>query len=472
MGEDTIWAADKLREECGLFGIYDHRDAAELTYYGLYALQHRGQESAGIAATDGKAMVSHKDMGLVSEVFDPETVEELRGHIALGHVRYSTTGSSKLTNAQPLTLRYHQGSLALAHNGNLVNAGPVRTELEATGSIFQTTTDSEVVAHLIARAGDVGIEEAIERALDEVRGGYAFAFMTQDMLIGVRDPYGIRPLCIGRIDGSYILSSETCAFDAVGAKPLREVEPGEMVIIDSDGLRSRRMAPKGDRSAFCSFEYIYFARPDSNFRGLNVHAARKEMGRVLAREHPVEADIVTGVPDSSISAAVGFAEEANIPYEMGLVKNRYIGRTFIQPSQATRDFSVQVKLNALAKLIEGQRVVLIDDSIVRGTTSKRIVRLLREAGAREVHVRISSPPYKCPCYFGIDTSTHGDLVAAHRGVDEIRDYIEADSLQYLSVKGLTTALGFSPDTLCLACFTEDYPMPVMDDTDKHVLERI
>ncbi|HHY96263.1 MAG TPA: amidophosphoribosyltransferase, partial [Firmicutes bacterium] len=438
-----------MKEECGVFGIWGHPRAVERTHLGLFAVQHRGQESAGMAVVADGILRAHKGMGLVADVLTPEVLRGMGGRAAIGHVRYSTFGSSEPVNAQPLVVRYRRGMLALAHNGNLVNAPEIRSELEGQGSIFQTTLDTEVIAHLIARRPARELPDAVASSLAEVKGGYALVFLTPDMLIGVRDPHGIRPLALGRLGDAYCLASETCAFDTIGAEFLREVEAGEMVVIDDHGLRSQQVAPPG-RPALCVFEYIYFARPDSDLGGLNVHTVRKQLGRVLAHEHPAAADLVTGVPDSSISAASGFAEEAGIPYEMGLVKNRYIGRTFIEPDQEGRDLAVRLKLNPLRRVVEGKRVVLVDDSIVRGTTSRHIVNLLREAGAREVHLRISSPPYRFPCYYGIDTSARGELVAAEKSVEEIRSMVRADTLGYLSIEGLGRALGRPLGEFCLA----------------------
>ncbi|MEW6397704.1 MAG: amidophosphoribosyltransferase [Bacillota bacterium] len=459
-----------MREECGVFGIWGHPQAVELTHVALFALQHRGQESAGIASVRDRHLRLHKGMGLVSEVFGEAVLRDMAGEAAVGHVRYSTFGSSDPVNAQPLVIRYHRGMLGLAHNGNLVNAPQLRDELEAQGSIFQTTLDTEVIAHLIARRPSRELAEAVAGSLAEVKGGYALLFLSPGALIGVRDSNGIRPLCLGKLDGAWCLASETCAFDAVGAEFVREVEPGEMVVVTPGGMVSWHVTPAG-RPALCVFEYIYFARPDSDLDGLNVHSVRKQLGRVLARVRPVPADLVTGVPDSSVSAATGYAEEAGIPYEVGLVKNRYIGRTFIEPRQEGRARAVRLKLNPLRRVVEGKRVILVDDSIVRGTTSRYIVGLLREAGAREVHLRISSPPYRFPCYYGIDTSAHGELVAVNRGVEEIRSLVEADSLAYLPVEGLAEALGRPLDRYCLACFTGDYVVPVPVPLDKLFFER-
>jgi amidophosphoribosyltransferase len=452
---------DKMREECGVFGIFaPGGEVARLTYFGLYALQHRGQESAGIAVSDGRTIRVEKGMGLVSEVFqDSDKFARLRGTAAIGHVRYSTSGASLPVNAQPLVVRYRNGFLAVAHNGNLVNGYELRQRLEQQGSIFQSTTDSELIAHLIARSGEEDLSAAVEKSLPELRGAYTFILMTADKLIGLRDPHGIRPLSLGRLDGSFVLASETCAFDTVGAEFVRDIDPGEMVIIDGSGCRARKKAASGSH-ALCIFEFIYFARPDSNLYGRNVHLVRKELGRRLAREHPVTADIVIGVPDSSLSAASGVAEQLRLPYEMGFVKNRYIGRTFIQPTQEMRSLGVRLKLNPLKQLISGKRICLVDDSIVRGTTSLRIVEMLRNAGAREVHVLISSPPVIAPCFYGIDTSAAGELVAARLPAGEIAREIGADSLGYLSMEGMTESVGLPAGDGCTACFSGNYPAEV------------
>lgn len=463
----------EISEACGVFGVYGHDDAARLAYYGLYALQHRGQESAGIAVAAGDQVHSHRGMGLVSEVFNGGTLEKLshlQARSALGHVRYSTTGSPLLVNAQPLVVRYHHGSLALAHNGNLVNAHTVREELEKRGSIFQTTVDTEVIAHLIAR-GPEDFETAVLESLRAVRGGYALLLLTRDHLVAARDPHGIRPLSLGRLGDAHVLASETCAFETVGAETVREVEPGEVIFLGPDGLRSRSISC-GELAALCVFEFIYFARPDSNLRGLNVHLVRKELGRFLAQDFPVEADLVTGVPDSSISAASGYAEEAGIPYEMGLIKNRYIGRTFIQPTQSIRSLGVKLKLSPIRKVVSGRRVVLVDDSIVRGTTSRYLVQLLRDAGATEVHLRIASPPYRFPCFYGIDTSARGELIASSREVAEIKKVVGADSLAYLSIERMVQAAGGQVEGFCAACFSGDYPTPVDEQAGKYALENI
>lgn len=458
-----------LREECGVFGIFGHPEAASLTYYGLFTLQHRGQESAGIVVGDGHELQSHKGLGLLTDVFpDPQPLTEWPGHLAIGHVRYSTTGSNSLANAQPLLIRYHGGSLALAHNGNLVNAGELRARLEAEGSIFQTTADTEVIAHLIAKQGNVPLETAIERAVAQIEGAYALVLLSENTLYAVRDPNGIRPLSLGRLGTAHVLASETCAFDTIGAETLSDVAPGELLVIDQSGVRSRQILKQG-RPSLCAFEFIYFSRPDSNLSGQNVHTVRKALGRELARTCPADGDLVIGVPDSSLSAATGFAETAGIPYELGLVKSRYVARTFIQPSQAERALKVRVKLNALRKVVAGKRVVLVDDSIVRGTTSAHIVRSLRDAGAREVHVRISSPPYRHPCFYGVDTSADGDLIAARMQLADIQKQVGADSLAYLSVEGLSRACGLE-GKLCLACFNGDYPVDVSKADRKLDLE--
>lgn len=450
---------DKFKEECGVFGVFSHKNTvATPIYYGLVALQHRGQESAGIAVSNGEEIIQKKGLGLVDEVFKGFDLEALSGNLGIGHVRYSTCGGSSLVNAQPLTFKCRLGNLSLAHNGNLVNADDIRRQLEQQGTIFQTTNDSEVIAHLLARSTTDKLEEAIVSALSQIRGAYSLVIMTLDKLIAIRDPHGIRPLCIGKLDGDYIVASETCALDTVGAEFVREVEPGEMVIIDKEGLTSE-MIFLGRKSAFCSFEYIYFARPDSDLQGKNVHSVRKKLGKYLAKKYPVEADIVTGVPDSSLSAAAGFAEQLKIPYEMGLVRNRYIGRTFIKPSQETRTTGVSLKLNPVKQLVNGKRVVMVDDSIVRGTTSKRIITLLRNAGAKEVHVRIASPMVRFPCHFGIDTSNKGELLANKMNIEKMKEAIGADSLSFLTEKELYEGIGLK-EGLCTACFTGNYPVPI------------
>ncbi|MBM7662770.1 amidophosphoribosyltransferase [Bacillus mesophilus] len=456
-----------LNEECGIFGIWGHPDSAQITYYGLHSLQHRGQEGAGIVVTDGEKLNTIKGTGLVTEVFKQEEMSGLYGKAAIGHVRYATAGGGGYENVQPLLFRSQSGGLALAHNGNLVNANALKHQLEGQGSIFQTTSDTEVLAHLIKRGGNLPLNERMKNALSMLKGAYAFLVMTEDQMMIALDPLGMRPLSLGRLGDAYVVASETCAFDVVGATYEREVEPGELIIISDEGIRSERFSGFQSR-AICSMEYIYFARPDSNVDRINVHSARKSLGRWLALEAPAEADVVTGVPDSSISAAIGYAEAMGIPYEIGLIKNRYVGRTFIQPSQSLREQGVKMKLSPVRGIVEGKRVVMVDDSIVRGTTSRRIVNMLRHAGATEVHVRISSPPIKNPCYYGIDTSTREELIASSRSVEEIRQIIGADSLSFISNEGLLNAIG-RPDQdenkgQCLACFTGKYPTEIYPDT--------
>jgi amidophosphoribosyltransferase len=451
-----VIALDKFRDECGVFGILNHPEAANLAYLGLYALQHRGQESAGIAASDGRSLHVEKAMGLVADVFTEARLKRLPGDRAIGHVRYSTTGSSHLKNAQPIVAGYRHGTVALGHNGNLVNADLLRQELEGQGAIFSSTSDSEVIVHLIARSRAADLAEAVAEALSGVRGAFTLVVMNEEELIGVRDPHGLRPLSLGRLDAAWVLASETCAFDLVGAQYVRDVEPGELVRITADGVTSFRPFPS-TLPAQCIFEYIYFARPDSMLYGQNVARVRKALGRQLAREHPVEADVVIPVPDSGVPAALGYAQESGIPFDHGLIRNHYVGRTFIEPRQSIRHFGVKIKLNAVRDLLEGKRVVVVDDSIVRGTTSRKIVSMLRAAGAREVHMRISSPPTVSPCYYGIDTPTRKELIASTHSPEEICRYIRADSLGYLSLPGLMAAVGKDVG-FCAACFTENYPV--------------
>ncbi|MGI6066503.1 MAG: amidophosphoribosyltransferase [Bacillota bacterium] len=461
---------DKPKEECGLFGIYGHAlDVANITYYGLYALQHRGQESAGIAVSNGHRFSLHKNMGLVAEVFNEEILSSMKGHIAMGHVRYSTTGSSLAVNAQPLNFRYLKGLISLAHNGNLTNANEIRHRLGVNGSVFQTTTDSEVIVNLIARYGQGSIEEALMKTVIDIKGAYSLLVMTENQLIGVRDPHGVRPLCIGKLGDAYILTSESCALDTVGADFIRDVEPGEIVIINEKGLTSIPTR-KNPRQAFCVFEFVYLARPDSNFAGKNVTQVRREMGRQLAREYPIEADIVIPVPDSGIAAALGYAEESGIPYMEGLMKNRYIGRTFIQPHQKMREIAVRLKLNPIREILEGKRVVMVDDSIVRGTTSRQLVQMLKNAGAKEIYLLISSPPIHYPCYYGIDTSERNQLIAAKHSLEEIKEFIGADGLHYLSLEGMLKSTGLPGDSFCAACFSGDYAIPIPEDTGKYSME--
>ncbi len=467
--DDNELRLDKMNEECGVFGIFgrENSDSARLTYYALYALQHRGQESAGIAVNNNGEFSYHKDMGLVPEIFNEEIINSLKGTSAIGHVRYSTTGASLRDNAQPMVIKYKNGHMGLAHNGNLVNASKVRERLEEQGVIFQSTIDSEVILNLISRfrLTSSGIEAAIEKMMDEIKGSYALTILTPKKLIGVRDPFGIRPLCIGMLDETYVLASETCALDAVGAAYFRDVKPGEIVVIDENGLTSVQTRVP-ETSKLCIFEHIYFARPDSYIDGASVYRSRIESGRRLAKEHPVAADLVIGVPDSGLSAAMGYSRESGIPYGVGLIKNRYIGRTFIQPDQDKREKGVRIKLNALKDAIDGKRVIMIDDSIVRGTTSRRIVQLLRDAGAKEVHMMVSSPPVKYPCHFGIDIDSKSQLVASEHSIEEIRDMIGADSLGYLSIEGLLETPVGSTCGFCTGCFRGDYPMEVPQDGTK------
>ena len=454
----------KWKEECGIYGVYSPtEDVSEMTYLGLFALQHRGQESAGIALTDGAWIDVKKGMGLVTEVFRSELPHLDHAKIAIGHVRYATTGFSLAANAQPLRVNYAGGALALAHNGDLTNAALLRRGLESKGTVFQTTIDSEVFVHLIARSQKMTIEERILETVQEVRGAFCLTIMTENKLIGVRDPQGFRPLCIGRTtEGGWVLSSETCAFEVNGAAFVRDVLPGEMVVIEGGALQSYRFS-NGQDVASCIFEYIYFARPDSIIDGQSVHTARFEMGRVLARESGFRGDVVISVPDSGTTAATGFAYEAGIPFAEGLIKNRYIGRTFIQPTQKQRDTAVKLKLSPVRSVVEGKSVIMVDDSIVRGTTSGKIVRLLRNAGAREIHVCISSPPITDPCYYGIDTSVRKELISATKSLEEIRDFIGADSLHFISIEGLRTCVpALDPDHMCYACFNNQYPVPEED----------
>jgi amidophosphoribosyltransferase len=448
---------DKLKEECGVFGIFGHPEAANLTYLGLYALQHRGQESAGIAASDGARIRVSKGMGHVNDVFDSGALGHLNGAMAVGHVRYSTAGESRLANAQPIVIDSAHGQLALGHNGNLVNAGEVKDALVREGAIFQTSTDSEVVVHLFARSKEPTPEAAVIDALSQVRGAFSFVMMTSDKLIGVRDPHGFRPLALGRLGDAWVMCSETCALDLIGARYERDIEPGEMVVASAAGLESRRpFAPA--RHSQCIFEHVYFARPDSYVFGESVNEVRTEFGRRLARESGVPADVVVPIPDSGVCAAVGYAEASGLPMRMGLIRNHYVGRTFIQPQQSIRHFGVRVKLNPVKSILEGRRVVLVDDSIVRGTTSRKIVRMVRSAGAKEVHMRISCPPTISPCFYGVDTPRRSELIAATHTLDEIRRYLDADSVAYLSLDGLTGAVRGGPTKYCTSCYTGVYPV--------------
>ena len=455
---EILMAKDKMEEECGVFGIYSKEinEVAQITYYGLYALQHRGQESAGISVSNFGEIVTYKGMGLTADVFTPETLNNLVGNAAIGHVRYSTTGASKLENAQPLESRYKLGQIAVAHNGNLTNAKIIRELLEDAGSTFNTSIDSEVIIKMIARKANGNVEDAIRSTVGAIKGAYALVILAGNKLVGVRDPYGIRPLCLGiNENGDYILASESCAIDAVGGTLIRDVLPGEMVIIDENGVKSVKYS-ENNKKAPCSFEHIYFARPDSVIDGLNVYESRVEAGRLLAKQMKVEADVVIGVPDSGIPAAIGFAEASGIPYAIGLVKNKYIGRTFIKPTQALREQAVMVKLNPLKVNLEGKRVVIIDDSLVRGTTSKILIEIIRRAGAKEVHFRSASPAVKHSCYFGIDTAHREELIAARLSVEEIRKEINADTLDYLSMDNMIKSLNCKD--YCVGCFNGVYPM--------------
>ena len=450
---------DKFHDHCGVFAVYGHPEAAKLAYLGLYALQHRGQESAGIAASDGYSVLSHKGMGHVAEVFTEQVIEGLPGNSAIGHTRYSTAGDTDLKNAQPLTVSCQKGQVAIAHNGNLVNAPALRRELESRGDIFQTTSDTEVILHYLARSKHAGIAEAVADALDRVTGAYSVVMLFRNCVLAIRDPRGFRPLNLGRLGDAYVVASETCAFDLINATYLREVEPGEMLVLDAKGLSSLRFAPPAQH-AQCIFEHVYFSRPDSLIFGRSVQTSREMLGRCLAREQPAEADLVVPVPDSGVAAAIGYAEESGMPLRFGLIRNHYVGRTFIEPRQAIRDFGVKLKLNPVRTLLDGKRVVLVDDSIIRGTTSRKIVRIVREAGAREVHVRISCPPTISPCYYGIDTPTRKELIAATHDVEQIREYIGADTLGYLSLDGMREAVGDTQGRYCLACYTANYPTAV------------
>jgi len=456
---------------CGVFGVYGHPNAAELTYYGLYALQHRGQESAGIVTSDGHQFHSHKGMGLVSQVFTGESLHDLVGHIAVGHTRYSTTGSSLLGNAQPLTVDCARGQIAIAHNGNLTNASQLRAELEARGSIFQTSVDSEIILHLMAQPSLNGHGNNLVQSIRRIEGAYSLVIMTENELIGVRDPYGFRPLCIGKLGDAWVLSSETCALDLIHAKFIRDVEPGEIVVINKDGLTSVQAFPEQERRAFCIFEYVYFARPDSTIANRNVYKVRVEMGRELAREFPIKADLVVPVPDSGNCAALGYSLESGIPFEMAFVRNHYVGRSFLQPSQLIRDFNVRVKLNLITELVKGKRVIVVDDSIVRGTTCKARVNNLKEAGATEVHVLVSCPPHMNPCVYGIDFPDRNKLMAANHSLEEIRRYLSADSLHYLSQSGLVKSTGLPADSFCMACYDGNYPVKYDPAVNKHIIER-
>jgi amidophosphoribosyltransferase len=448
---------DKFREECGIFGIYGHAEAANLAYLGIYAMQHRGQESAGIAVSDGHQLRVSKGMGHVAEVFNAAVLGKLPGTSAIGHVRYSTSGDSNLSNAQPFLIDCGHGQIAIGHNGNLVNARELRDDLVRDGSIFQTSSDTEVVLHLYAKSRAGSVEQALVESVSQVRGAFSFVVLTADRLVAVRDPHGFRPLAFGQLGDAWVVCSETCAMDLIGATYVRDVEPGEVLVIGPDGPRSYRpFAPA--RLAHCVFEHVYFARPDSYVFGQSVNEVRTNLGRVLAREAPVEADVVVPIPDSGVCAAVGYAEESGIPMRFGLIRNHYVGRTFIQPQQSIRHFGVRVKLNPVRSILEGRRVVLVDDSIVRGTTSRKIVRMIKAAGAKEVHMRISCPPTISPCFYGVDTPQRSELIAATHTLEEIRKYLDAESLSYLSLEGMLGAVGNGSHSYCTSCYTGHYPV--------------
>ncbi len=477
-------ADDHFRDQCGVFGIFGHSEAANLAYLGLHALQHRGQESAGIVTSDGRQLFAHRSMGLVADAFSQDQLGRLPGQLAIGHVRYSTAGGSHLKNAQPFAVDYARGSLAVCHNGNLTNADELRTGLEGRGSIFQSTSDTEVLVHLVAMSTQISIEDRVCDALTRVKGAYSLLFMTEEALVAVRDPMGIRPLCLGIFPGSHghgekgggggrdahVIASEPTAFDLIGAEFVRDIEPGEMLVIDESGLRSIRLAETA-APHMCVFEYVYFARPDSRLGGRSVYEVRRQLGERIAKEHPVEADVVIPVPDSGVPAAIGYAAALGIPFEMGLIRSHYVGRTFIEPQQSIRHFGVRLKLNPVEPVLRGRRVVVVDDSIVRGTTSRKIVKMVRDAGAREVHLRISSPPTQWPCYYGIDTPTRRELIASSHSVDEIARYVTADSLGYLSLEGMLAGVSGpkgNPEAYCHACFSGQYEIPFTPSNRKQM----
>jgi len=463
---------DHFRDECGVFGVYGAQEAANITYLGLHALQHRGQESAGIVTIDGETMHAHRAMGLVQDAFSAEALALLPGRLSIGHVRYSTAGGSHLRNAQPFAVEYAKGSLAVCHNGNLTNADQLREELEARGSIFSSTSDTEVFVHLVAMSKEVAVEDRIVDALKRVEGAYSLLFMTGDALVAVRDPHGVRPLCLGILPGAkdaHVVASEPCAFDLIGAEYVRDVEPGEMLIIDASGMKSRKLGEPVEPK-MCVFEYVYFARPDSQLNGSSVYEVRKKLGHALAEENPCEADVVIPVPDSGVPSAIGYANKLGIPFEMGLIRSHYVGRTFIEPQQSIRHFGVKLKLNPVEPVLRGKRVVIIDDSIVRGTTSRKIVKMVRDAGAKEVHLRIASPPTEWPCYYGIDTPTRRELIASSHSTEEIARYVTADSLGYLSLEGMLTAVSGKKEAkeYCHACFSGQYPIAFQTGAKRRV----
>jgi amidophosphoribosyltransferase len=445
------------KDECGVFGIFGHPEASNLTYLGLYALQHRGQESAGIVSADGEKLRASRAMGQVAEAFSEETLAGLPGHIAIGHTRYSTAGESKLENAQPFLIDCAHGQIAVGHNGNIVNARELRDELVRNGSIFQSGSDTEVILHLYARSRAIAVEDAIVESISQIRGAYSLALLTRNRLIAARDPHGFRPLALGKLDDAWIVCSETCALDLIGAQYVRDVEPGELLVIGDGGVRSIKPFPPQPLS-HCVFEHVYFSRPDSYVFGRSVNEVRTDLGRNLALEAPIDADVVVPIPDSGVCAAIGFAEQAGLPMKMGLIRNHYIGRTFIQPQQSIRHFSVRVKLNPVRSILEGKRVILLDDSIVRGTTSRKIVKMVKAAGAREVHLRISCPPTVSPCFYGVDTPSRAELIAATHSIEEMRKYVEADTLAFLSLDGLRRAVGSQSSSYCTSCYTGVYPV--------------
>jgi len=458
-----------MKEYCGVIGVFGHKDAAQLAYLGLYALQHRGEESAGIVSSDGKKVHQHKGMGLVGNVFNSDNLKKLKGHIAIGHVRYSTTGSSTVKNVQPLLMNHKKGFIAVAHNGNITNSVELRDELEDSGSILQTTMDSELIIHLLVKDQKNNYRQKIGPITSRIEGAFSFVLMVNDSIYAIRDPHGFRPLCLGKIGDAYVVASETCALDMMQAKYVRDIEPGETLIIDKNGLASIK-PPDTKTPSSCIFEYIYFARPDSTIFTKSVYLTRKNLGRALAKESPAEADIVMPIPDSGTYAALGYAEESKIPFEIGFIRNHYIGRTFIQPSQLVRDFKVRVKLNPVHEVIKGKRIVIVEDSIVRGTTSRGRVRALRDAGAKEIHMRVSCPPLISPCFYGIDFPTKKELIAANHSIEDIRKFIDVDTLSYLSLEGMLGAMMLPKDNFCTACFTGNYPTKICKPPSKKALE--
>jgi len=462
-GAVRVMDDDHFHDQCGVFGVFNAEEAANLTYLGLHSLQHRGQEAAGIVSSNGGQLFVHRGMGLVQDVFTAERIAKLPGRSAIGHVRYTTAGGSHIKNAQPLAVDCGHGSISVAHNCNLTNRLALRDQLEKSGSIFSSDSDTEVLVHLVARSKKETMVDRVADALHQVEGAYSLVFLSADELIAVRDPYGFRPLCLGKLNDAYVVASEPPAFTLIGAEFVRDVEPGEMIVVDSSGLRSLRpFRTDPDRRYMCIFEYVYFARPDATFDGISVYEARKRMGHALAEDQPVDADVVVPVPDSGVAAAIGFAEASKLPFELGLIRSHYVGRTFIEPAQSIRHFGVRLKLHPVQSILDGKRVVVIDDSIVRGTTSRKIVKMIRDAGAREVHLRISSPPTSWPCFYGIDTPTREELIAAHNSVEQVVDYVTADSLGYLSLEGLHRAVG--GQGFCDACFSGNYPVPITDES--------